>query len=41
MQKLLFWVNVGLAAFIFIIVAKYVVNAVNVPDGLKSLVNNA
>ncbi len=40
MGKLMFWVNVGIAAVVFILVLKYVVNAVNAPAGLKTMVNN-
>ena len=40
MSKLLFWVNIGIAAVVFILVLKYVVNAVNAPAGLKTMVNN-
>jgi hypothetical protein len=40
MSKLMFWVNVGVAAVVFILVLKYVVNAVNAPAGLKTMVNN-
>lgn len=40
MAKVMFWINVGVAAVIFILVLKYVTNAVNAPDGLKTMVNN-
>jgi hypothetical protein len=40
MNKLMFWINVGIAAVVFILVLKYAVNAVNAPAGLKTMVNN-